>query len=270
MSFGGGDEARIQQLIASEQQALAREERQTAIGLSRRTPSEIELRNNLNQIRQQVLGQSQRELAFLQQGLDLNQPGAYEEGRGLFSSVLLRQRAPQRQLLESQLRQRFGAGYATTSAGQAALQQFDTQTTDLATSLIPNILQSQTAAITQQAAFENAIMGRELSAVTRTSMVPYAGTQYVGELINARQDAINRNQLFQAGGQIVGSAIGAAIGGPAGATIGGSAGQTLGNVISPTPTGQLQLPGSQGQLQNVVQQPVSYSYITPTNYPTYG
>lgn len=265
-------EARSQLLIAHEQQMTARQEREQAMEMARRTPSEIEMRNDLNRIRQQVIGQSRRELDFLQQGLDFSQPGAYEQGAGLFSSILLRQRQAQRGLMESQLRQRFGAGYATSSAGQAALQQFDAQTSDLATGMIPNLLQSQTAAITQQAAYENAIMGRELAAATRTSMVPYAGSQYAGQLIQARQDAQSTNSLWSTIGTIGGAALGYALapatGGMSliastalGAQIGGYAGGQLAPAPSSSPA------YAQGsQMQNYVQQPMQYGYIAPSNY----
>lgn len=261
-------EARVQLQIALEQQRIAREEREQAMRMAGRTESELTMRSNLNAIRQQVLGQSQRELAFLQQGLDYSAPGAYEQGAGLFSSILLRQRQSQRGLTESVLRQRFGPGYATTSAGQAALQQFDAQTADLATQMIPNILQSQTAAITQQAAFENAIIGRELAAATRTSMVPYAGSQYAGQLIQARQDAQSNQSLWGTIGTIGGAIGGFYLGGPAGILPGATAGNQLFSNIAggPSSSGATAAYTPNAQMQQYVQQPMQYGYITPASY----
>jgi len=204
MGGGAKREAEAKQKIAQEQLRQAEAERAYSIEKAEVSTSELENQRALNQIRDQVLGQGSKEIEFLQRGLDLREPGSSAFGQGVYSAVLLRQRQAQQQLLESQLRQRLGAGYATSSAGMAALNQFRQQTADLATSMIPGVLQSQTAAISSSASYEDMLKKRQIAASQGSSTVPYQGANEIYNLEMAR----NNQNLWGTAGRVVGGIVG--------------------------------------------------------------
>lgn len=224
MGGGAKREAEAKQNIAKAQLAQAERERQYSLSRAEVSSSELENQRVLNQIRDQVVGQGQREIEFLQKGLDLREPGASAFGQGLYSSILLRQREAQKQMLESQLRQRFGAGYATSSAGMAALNQFQQQTADLATQMLPSVLQAQAAATTGAASYEDMLKKRQIAASQGASTTPYQGASEIYNLEMAR----NNQRLWSGGLTLAGGAIGASIGGPAGGVLGAQLGGATG------------------------------------------
>lgn len=226
MGGGAKREAEAKASIARQQLAQAEREREYAVSRAETSASELENQRVLNEIRQQVVGQGQKELDFLRQGLDLKSPGASAAGQGIFSEILMRQRQAQQGLLESQLRQRLGAGYATTSAGMAAMNQFRQQTADLATQMIPQVIQAQTAATTQAGAYEDALKKRAISASQGSSLVPYQGANEIYNLEMARAN----QGLWSSGGKAVG-AIGGGIAGffaSGGNPLGAMAGASIG------------------------------------------
>jgi hypothetical protein len=226
-----------QQNVAMAQLEEARGARQFALGRAAASESELDLQRALTGMRRQILGQGERELQFLQAGLDMRQPGAYEQGAGLFSSVLLRQRQAQRSLLESSLRQRFGAGFATTSAGQQALQQFDMGTSDLATQMIPTVLQTQYSAINQESQLQNLIKNREINASIGTPIAQYQGAQFTGDILRAQRDQQNIGSILQLGGTLAGMSYGQAkITNPQGAITGAQIGSQM---MGSSPWGQV-------------------------------
>ena len=219
LSFlGGRSQARAQQRMAEEQQraaqaAIEERRRERALALQYAEPSEAELaaRQNFLDLQNQVLGRTQRELSFLQRGLDLTAPGAAEAGQGLFSSMLARGRATQRAALESTLRQRFGAGYATSSAGQAALQQFDQGTMDLGVQAIPQFLQQAYQSIGATTAIDQAVKARQIGAAQATAVSPLAlqasyqaGAGNVGAIQSGQALSQFGNVLGSLGGQFLG------------------------------------------------------------------
>lgn len=223
------DAAQAQENVAMAQLEEARRAREFALGRAAASESELELQRALTGMRRQALGQGERELQFLQAGLDMRQPGAYEQGAGLFSSVLLRSRQVDRSKLESSLRSRLGAGYATSSIGQMALQQFDMATADLATSMIPKVLQSQYMAIGQEASLQDIIKKREITASIQTPITQYAGAQFAGDILNAQREQQNFSSLLRLGGTVAGTLwgekkFGTSSGALAGAQIGSQVG----------------------------------------------
>lgn len=197
LSFlGGSAQARAQQRMAQAQERAAqaaieerRRERQMALQFAEPSEAELNARQSFLDLQTQVLGRTQRELSFLQRGLDLTSPGASEAGQGLFSSILARGRATQRAALESTLRRRLGAGYATSSAGQAALQQFDQGTMDLSTQAIPQFLQQAYQSVQMPMAVDQSIKARQIGAAQATAVspmmmqaAPMAGASNVGAI----------------------------------------------------------------------------------------
>lgn len=224
MGGGAKREAEAKQNIAQAQLAQAERERQYSLSRAEVSSSELENQRVLNQIRDQVVGQGQKEIEFLQKGLDLREPGASAFGQGLYSSILLRQREAQKQMLESQLRQRFGAGYATSSAGMAALNQFQQQTADLATQMLPSVLQAQAAAATGAGSYEDMLKKRQIAASQGASTTPYQGASEIYNLEMARANQGLWSSIGKTAGAIGGGIAGFYAGGPMGAMAGASIG----------------------------------------------
>jgi len=227
LSFlGGQSQAEAQQRMAEEQSAALREqtrlaieqrtkERNLALGFAAPSASELSAQQNFLDLQEQILGRTRRELQFLERGLDLTAPGAAEAGRGLFSSIIARTRATQRAQLESQLRQRFGAGYATTSAGQSALQQFDQGTADIGVQAIPQFLQSAYGAIEAPVNLEGRIKARQIAASQGTPLsdIYAASAGPFAQLAGASQvGAIQRGEALGRFGNVISGLGGQAFG----------------------------------------------------------
>lgn len=190
LSFiGSQSQASAQQSIAEQQYRASqaaieqqKAERAQALAFAAPSSTELDAKSQFLQLQQQVLGRAQNELQFLQRGLDLTHPGAAEQGAGLFSSILARTRANQQDQLRMQLAERLGPGYATTSAGQSALQQFDIGTADIAAQAIPQFLGTAYQAIQAPVTLEDALKRRQIGAATGTPVAPmmFQGTQFAG------------------------------------------------------------------------------------------
>ena len=187
--IGGLIQGGAQQDIAKQQQLASqaaidqqRAERAQALGFAAPSSTELDAKSQFLNLQQQVLGRAQNELQFLQRGLDLTHPGASEQGAGLFSSILARTRANQRDQLNMQLAERLGPGYATTSAGQDALRQFDVGTADVAAQAIPQFLGTAYQAIQAPVTLEDALKRRQMAAATGTPVAPmmFQGSQFAG------------------------------------------------------------------------------------------
>lgn len=225
--FGPGERAAAaQQGMAQAQLSEAERTRQQALGFAGPSAAELEGQRQLLSLQEQVLGRANRELDFLSRNLDLRAPGAMQAGQGLFSQLIARQRLNQRAALESQLRQRLGEGYATTSVGQQALQSFDQGTIDVGTQAIPQFLQTAYGAIQAPMSLEDQIKRRQIGALTQTPVAPYAGAQFLGDVLRNQQQAQIGGSLLQAGAM----AAGYAMGGPAG----GAAGRGLSDLLAGT------------------------------------
>lgn len=216
--IGSSRQASAQRRMAQAQEAQARamieerrKEREMALRFAEPSEAELGARASLLSLQSDVLGRTQRELAFLQRGLDLTAPGAAEAGAGLFSSMIARQRSSDRARLESQLRQRFGAGYASTSAGQSALQQFDMGTSDIGIQAIPQFLQQAYGSIGATTALEGTIKNRQIAASQGTAVapfmqaaLPFAGSQNVGAIQGGAALGQFGSMLGSLGGQALG------------------------------------------------------------------
>jgi hypothetical protein len=181
---GNAQQDIAQQQYRASQEAIAqqRREREQALGFAAPSSTELDAKSQMLQLQQQVLGRAQNELQFLQRGLDLTHPGASEQGAGLFSSILARTRANQRDQLAMQLSERLGPGYATTSAGQDALRQFDVGTADVAAQAIPQFLSTAYQAIQAPVTLEDALKRRQIAAASGTPVAPmmFQGSQFAG------------------------------------------------------------------------------------------
>lgn len=201
--------ARGQQAMAQAQLAEARRTREQALGFAGPSAAELEGQRQLLSLQEQVLGRANRELDFLSRNIDLRSPGALQAGQGLFSQMIARQRLNQRSALESQLRQRLGAGYATTSTGQQALQAFDQGTIDVGTQAIPQFLQTAYGAIQAPLSLEDAIKRRQVGALTGTPIAPYEGAGNLAQVLQGQQMTQQIGSLFQLGGMMAGQKMGA-------------------------------------------------------------
>lgn len=203
--FGGQaqrEEARAQAGAAEAQLAEARRQRELALGAAGPSPVELEGQRRLLDLQSQVLGRTNRELEFLSRGLASQTGGASLQGEGLYSQLIAQNRAAQRQSLEANLRARFGAGYATSSAGIQALNQFDQQTVALGVEAIPQFLRTAYSSIEAPMSFENLLSTRQVSAINQTPLTPYAGAPFVGQIQGARQTQMNLAGALQGAGSL--------------------------------------------------------------------
>jgi len=201
--------ARAQQAMAQAQLDEARRARELALGFAGPSSVELQGQQQLLALQEQVLGRANRELDFLSRNLDLRSPGALQAGQGLFSQLIARQRLNQRSALESQLRQRLGAGYATSSIGQQALQAFDQGTVDVGVQAIPQFLQTAYGAIQAPLSLEDAIKRRQIGAAVQTPITPYAGAGNLAQVLQGQQMTQQIGSLFQLGGMVAGARAGA-------------------------------------------------------------
>jgi hypothetical protein len=201
--------ARGQQAMAQAQLDEARRARELALGFAGPSSVELQGQQQLLALQEQVLGRANRELDFLSRNLDLRSPGALQAGQGLFSQLIARQRLNQRSALESQLRERLGAGYATSSIGQQALQAFDQGTVDVGVQAIPQFLQTAYGAIQAPLSLEDAIKRRQIGAAVQTPIAPYAGAGNLAQVLQGQQMTQQIGSLFQLGGMVAGRKAGA-------------------------------------------------------------
>jgi hypothetical protein len=216
--FGGRAQASAQQRIAEAQLQAAREaiaqqrrEREQALGFAGPSSVELDMQSQMLDLSNQVLGRANRELQFLSQGLDITSPGAAQAGRGLFSELIARTRANQRSSLQMQLQERLGAGYATSSAGQSALQQFDQGTADIGVQAIPQFLQTAYGAMQAPLTLQDAISRRQIGAATGTPVAPMmfqtsqmAGAENVGSALRGQALGQFGSTISNLGGMALG------------------------------------------------------------------
>lgn len=205
--------ARLQGEAARAQLTEQQRTRELAMGIAAASPQELANQQARLQLQSQILGRTNRELEFLSKGLSVRTGGQSDLGQGLFSEYISRERAARRADLESTLRSRLGGGYATSSAGMAALSAFDQQTADIGVQAIPQFLQTAYGSLEQTGTFENLLKSREISALNATPLTPYAGAPFVEGIAGSRSRAQTIGSMIELGGT-----LGAAyLGGPAGA-----------------------------------------------------
>lgn len=183
-----------------------------------------------------------RAIARQEQLLSTFDPSVMEAGKQALSLMqgkdaaildpLRRQQQRQRQQLQATLQQRLGSGYATSSAGQAALARFDEQAAN-------SLAGAQQQSITQLAGIAqggvatsasanygiNAMAGstagayqnfaqRKLQAINQSPITPYAGAPAASDYLHAQADQEFTGSLIKLGsagaGYIAGGGIPAA------------------------------------------------------------
>lgn len=135
------DLSKSQERIAREQIAFQKETREKALGFA--MPSMDELRNlkQLEQTRERFLAFQQQSIQGAEKILASVDPAIAEAGNQLLQMMqgkeapvldpVRKSRQRERQQLESQLSERLGAGFRTSSAGIEALTRFDQATDEL-------------------------------------------------------------------------------------------------------------------------------------------
>lgn len=243
--FGGSgadQQAEAAQQIAMQQEANAQANRQQALGFAMPSANELSLMSEqlaqyqrMNSFQQQELGraestlnainptimQSSKNLLVMLQGgtSDMEGPAVY-------------QRQQQRKQLEDNLRQTMGSGYASSTAAQQALQNFDRQTTETLQNIrftgmnqmagIGQVQQGTAASIagTQYAGAQTSgnllggalgsyqnIAQRQVGALVNTPTVPTAGGQYMGQYIGGGLQAQMGQNLMNTGGMLAGMSM---------------------------------------------------------------
>lgn len=204
--------------LANAQLGAAQKQQTNAMQVAAPTEAELTNLNQQIQMSQSALQNQQKMLDRQGQLLDAIDPTlkeaatqAYQLLQGKEASSLAPMKTmidKQRAALTSQLADQLGPGYATSSAGQAALRNFDdqaamtvsqTQQQALGTLLGQTNQGAQSAFMgssqgdnfalqSSQLLGQNAgmIQQRQLSAITGNSLVPYAGAPFVGDLAKAQ------------------------------------------------------------------------------------
>lgn len=209
--------ARAQQAAAEAQKSQAQRDREQMLGFAAASPSELATQKQALELQNQIFGRTNRELEFLQKGLDMKSPGAAEAGQGLFSSILLRKMDQEEAEMDTVMRGRFGPNWRSTSAGIAAMTQFQQSKSDRLVSAIPQFLQTAYGAMQATTSLENVLKNRSMAAMQATPLTPFAGAEQVGTIQRGMQQQQMTGSLIQLGGTV----LGAVAGGPAGAAAGG-------------------------------------------------
>lgn len=222
--IAGNAKARAIERAASEKESAAKAEQEKALSLAAPTTQE------LVQIQTQI-EQADRALARQERLLNAVDPALIEAGHQALKllrgqeaqtlSPLQGERARQRAALAEQIQSTMGAGGVNSAAGAEQLKQFDTQTalilgqaqqsalnTLLGTSLQarPNPYQgiAERQAITNQM---GNIQARQINALKGSSVVPFAGAQYLGDLTRAESGAQAANSALTFGTSIAASEL---------------------------------------------------------------
>lgn len=229
-----------QQQIATSQQEQQRQERELALQYSSPTMEELGLMA-------QQLNQSNAALRYQEDALRRTEsilntidPTIMESSRQLlgllrgetteYLSPVERERARGRTNLSSALREEMGEGYASSTAGQAALSRYDVTTGDVllkgreaALGLMGNIasqgvanrgslgqqnintMQSAGSLLSQSLSSRFNVREQQRASILGTSMTPYAGAQYVGGAIQGQAELAQPSFFEQLGGILQGT-----------------------------------------------------------------
>jgi hypothetical protein len=250
--IAGNSQADAMQKMAEEQQRRA----DMAMGFSVPTAQELETLNK--QIAQYDMFYGQAKAGMDKLGEQIRSTygeNIMEQGKQLHAQLTGGQsqtgiaarelRSRQRKQLEAQIVSQMGPGGLTSSAGQQMLQNFDFQTdqylTQVDTKAIGDLITGLTAlqggqssaagslsglnsqlmgALNQIQGTQNTFQTRQMSAALGTA--PYQGSQYVGDLQNAKNAQQMFGQIAGLGGQIAGIGLSSGLKGSGG---GGGLGQ---------------------------------------------
>lgn len=217
--------ASAQQSIAQSQLAQQQATQQQALGYAQMTPQQIaNLEQQLN-INTQSYNRNQALINSSDPALIAAGQQALQLLNGQKAAALgpiEQQRAQQRQTLEAQLRQQLGPGYATSTAGAQALNNFDMQTSQLSTQAQQSTLGMLLGTAQNTSAQYNPLQnvqagnlinsqyaqnqGLEVSALTNNP-ITYAGANYYGQLAQSQANANNANTMNSLFGSLGGLAL---------------------------------------------------------------
>lgn len=235
----GGDNSAAQD-IANAQLEEARKNRGLAMGAATPTMQELQMMSmQYNQAAQQM-NYLQSELSRTTQLLNAIDPNIMESskqvhdmmtgGKSAWMAPIERERQRGRQAMEAKLANTLGAGYAGTTAGQQALNEYDRQTGEL-------LSQAQLQGITQLTgvgsaysgmagaaanqlnqsqgmagnlaqsymASQGSISNRMINAINATPTTPYAGAQFTGAYLQNQQNQAALGNLGNLGVAAIGA-----------------------------------------------------------------
>lgn len=190
--FGASQQASAQQQAAQQQLQAAREaqkqrekERQEALQYAGPSASELEIQSNAIDMQRRILGDAQKQLDFLQSGIDILNPGASQLGKGMYAAALERTLGKQYQSMMMQLGER-GITAAST-AGQGAMARFGEAAANASLAAQGQLQQQAYGAMDFTSRMENLIKSRQVNAALASPVstlmaqnVPYAGASQVG------------------------------------------------------------------------------------------
>jgi hypothetical protein len=233
--FTGNRKGKAMQGVATAQEREARSQRQEAIGAAEPTVDELKALEKQVQLYERTLALHEAALDRQQKLVEAIDPSLIEAGKQMYSLLqgkeapivdpMRQERIRQRTQMENQLREQLGTGYASSTAGQKALSDFDTQTSNVLaqgqqqgiqtlgsvfgqfSAARPNQMASIDAGAQTLGSISNStlsgfqnIQNRKLGAMLGTSVTPYAGSQYAGALARAQSSQEAFGGVMKLGG----------------------------------------------------------------------
>jgi len=260
-----GEAALAQQSAAAQGLAYQKETRQMAMDAANPGYEELAAVNRLLGTRDRTLQLQEYNIQQEMKLLESVDPALREAGKQAFDllqgkeaaalSPLRKQRETEQKKLENRLASQLGSGWATSSAGMQALNDFDTQTDQVmnqaqqqtlgsllgvAANVRPNMNQTvqtmgQTIGGLDQSLLQaqQNVAGRKVNAITGSpvnfgNVIKTAGAGQVAEIGKQQATGQTMGSLLQIGGTLGG----AFLGGPAGASAGSTMGKTMGSQLN--------------------------------------
>ena len=261
-----GQSALAQQSMAQQGLDYQKETRQMTMDAANPGYEELAAVNRLLETRDKTLKLQEYNIQQEMKLLESVDPALREAGKQAFDLLqgkeaaalapLRKQRELEQKKMENRLASQLGSGWATSSAGMQALNDFDTQTDQImnqaqqqtlgsllgvAANVRPNMNQTvqtmgQTIGGLDQSLLQaqQNIAGRRVNAITGSpvnfgSVIKTAGAAHAGEIAKQQAAGQTMGSLLQIGGTVAG----AYVGGPMGAAAGGKVGSTLAGSTSP-------------------------------------
>jgi hypothetical protein len=234
-AYAGLKGADAQKDAAVAQLSEARAVREQAMSIAAPSAQELAQIQRQTQVSEQAIARQEQLLAAVDPALIEAGKQALGLLKGEHAAALApleQERARQRGLLENQLKNQLGAGYATSSAGQEALNRFDQQTAQTLSGaqqqtlgallgVAQNVRPNQTEMVNLAGAplaAQNRLKERQLYALFGSPTTPYAGGPAMADAAKAK--AVG--SIFGGVSQMAGAAFGAQ--GGFGALFGGGGG----------------------------------------------
>ena len=177
--------AEMQLQAAREAQAQREKERKEALSYAGPSAAELEIQQNALEMQRRIIGDAQKQLDFLQSGIDILNPGASQLGKGMYAAALERTLGKQYQAMRMALGER-GITEAST-AGQGAYARFGEAAANASLAAQQQLQQQAYGAMDFTSRMENLIKSRQINAALASPVstlmaqnVPYAGASQVG------------------------------------------------------------------------------------------